>query len=239
MSFLGKVVSALNPLKNPPPIIAVPKAIIEHISKPSEEEVAGKELQKTVDKADIKGGDAARSRLQLQEAAQKAPEEYFTSQKQNATNPNEDVTGADNSNCGPTSLLMIAEAFGKVDVTPAQADAAIEKVRTAMDASKEQTEYTNFDQLVEGGRNLGLKPEKIKDASTDDVREELAKGHKLIAHVDPNYSGNQAQHFVVVTGIEGDQVHVSDPLDGSPRTMPISEFEAGTKQGAGVISFAP
>lgn len=239
MSFLGKVVSALNPLKNPPPIIAVPKAIIEHVTKPSEEEVAGKELQKTVDKADIKGGDAARSRLQLQEAAQKAPEEYFTSQKQNETNPNEDVTGTENSNCGPTSLLMIAEAFGKVDVTPAQADAAIEKVRTAMDASKDQTEYTNFDQLVEGGRNLGLKPEKIKDASTDDMRDELAKGHKLIAHVDPNYAGDQAQHFVVVTGIEGDQVHVSDPLDGSPRTMSVAEFEAGTKQGAGVISFAP
>ena len=92
---------------------------------------------------------------------------------------------------------------------------------------------------MEGADHLGLKGQVIEKASTDDVRAELAKGHKLIAHVDPNFDNGPAQHFVVVTGMDGDQVTINDPLDNQPKTMSVDEFEAGTAQGAGVLSFAP
>jgi hypothetical protein len=236
MSFLDKL--RIPVPFTPPPIPKILTKVIGHVAEDVADGV--KTVSKVIDQnITHRAEEQQRSRLALDAAAKKDPSTYFVSQKQNAANPNEDVTGSDNSNCGPTSLLMVAEAFGKVKVTPAQADAAIEKVRAEMGANPDETQYTDFDQILHGSKVIGLDGKAIYDASESQVRDELGKGHKLIAHVDPNFAGGDAQHFVVVTKVEGDKVFINDPLDQQPKTMSMAEFQQGTKYGAGVMSFAP
>ena len=75
---------------------------------------AGKldKISKGIDKAPAMG------------AAHEKRDDWFISQYGSKSNPNEDLPGSDNGNCGPTSLTMVAKAFGKISPTAEQADAA-------------------------------------------------------------------------------------------------------------------
>lgn len=139
----------------------------------------------------------------------------FISQYKSIYNTNEDAPR--NGNCGPTSLTMIAEAFGKITVTPATANKAIEETRRRMGAGTTQaSEYngTSFAQLQKGAASYGLKS-KVVWGSIDAIKKELQAGRLVIAHVRPDYlfPGTTSGHYTVVTKIENGKVYMHDPAN--------------------------
>jgi hypothetical protein len=130
------------------------------------------------------------------------------------------------ANCGPTSLGMALELFG-IEVPP----------RTLRDEVMEAQETMWDDQagsfiwaLARVAQRYGLKTfglfepdwSTFRRWSTDDVREEVRRGHPVILQVwfrglprraDSDYAGD---HYIVVTGLLGDSFLYNDPLGGTP-----------------------
>lgn len=168
---------------------------------------------------------------------------WFISQYRSASNTQEDASR--NGNCGPTSLTMVAEAFHKISVTPASANAAIEATRRRMGAGTTQaSEYegTSYEQLLRGAKSYGLDA-KVLYGKIDAIKQELAKGRLVIAHVRPDYlfPGTTSGHYTVVTKIEGGKVYLNDSANAKGRTV-ISEaafLKAQAGRGTyGLISIA-
>lgn len=166
---------------------------------------------------------------------------YFHAQYRSASNSNEDAPS--NGNCGPASLTMIAEAFKKISVTPASANAAIEATRKRMGAGTSQSdEYdgTSYEQLVRGAKSYGLDA-KVYYGKLDVVKRELAKGRLVIAHLRPSYlfPGTTSGHYAVVTKVAGGKVYMNDPANPRGQTV-LSEatfLRAQRERGAyGLIS---
>ena len=133
------------------------------------------------------------------------------SQNPGTSNPNEDH--ARNGNCGPTSVTMVARAFGKVDITAAQADAAIERSRAMIGESQNEARGTSVAGLAKALRGYGLDAKSMGGASAEAVRRELEKGRLVIVHVVPKYLRESATggHYAVVTKIEGGKAYLNDP----------------------------
>jgi hypothetical protein len=142
-----------------------------------------------------------------------------------------DGTEYQRSNCGPTSLAMVLDAFGVRSQT--------DKLRNF--ANKLQG---NFD--VEAGTSLydlsaianeaGLRAIGLNRAWTvADVRDEVRHGHPVITLVkmvdlpDHATSLSATDHYVVVVGLEGEDLLVNDPaLPGAlgyRRPLTPSELE--------------
>lgn len=170
---------------------------------------------------------APRPQAPLSQTLHATREDWFFSQYESRTNPNEDVAG--NANCGPAALTMIAKAFGKIDPSHADADAAIEESRSRMQASPSETEYTSTSELVEGARTYGLTATSRRMESLEEMRRELGRGKLLIANVVPKYldESNTGGHFAVVTAIKNGQVHLNDPAS---KNGPIVVSEAAFKR---------
>jgi predicted double-glycine peptidase len=154
--------------------------------------------------------------------------ENFISQYRSASNSNEDA--ARNGNCGPTSLTMIAEAFGKIAVTPGSANKAIEETRRRMGAGTSQSsEYngTSYAQLQQGAKSYGLSS-KVVYGSIAEIQKELKQGRLVIAHVRPDYlfPGTTSGHYAVVTKIAGDKVYMHDPANAKgPMVVSVATFK--------------
>jgi predicted double-glycine peptidase len=154
--------------------------------------------------------------------------ENFISQYRSASNSNEDASR--NGNCGPTSLTMIAEAFGKIKVTPGSANKAIEETRRRMGAGTTQSsEYdgTSYAQLQQGAKSYGL-TSKVVYGSIAEIQKELKAGKLVIAHVRPDYlfPGTTSGHYAVVTKIDGDKVHMHDPANSKgPMVVSVATFK--------------
>lgn len=153
--------------------------------------------------------------------------DWFISQVKGAYNPNEDVKG--NGNCGPASLTMIAKAFGKLQVMAEGANKAIEETRKRMGAGTtdaSEKDGTSYAQLLKGAASYGLDANQIT-GKLDAVKEELAKGRLVIAHVKRTYmtANPKAGHYTVVTKVEGDKVYMNDPATSKgPIVISAAEF---------------
>jgi ABC-type bacteriocin/lantibiotic exporters, contain an N-terminal double-glycine peptidase domain len=156
----------------------------------------------------------------------------FISQYRSASNTNEDA--ARNGNCGPTSLTMIAEAFGKLKVTPGSANKAIEETRRRMGAGTSQSsEYngTSYAQLQQGAKSYGLSS-KVVYGSTSEIQKELKAGRLVIAHVRPDYlfPGTTSGHYAVVTKVAGGKVYMHDPANANgPMVVSEATFKKAQK----------
>ena len=142
-----------------------------------------------------------------------------------------DISDAKNANCGPTALLMAAEALG-VKTGNGNVDTKIEQMRQVMGANPNEGSVTFLDQLANGARNLGLNAETADNASVGDIANEIRKGNKTIVHVNPKgYGGPDIMHFIVVKSIQGDpndpnsKVTIHDPLRDEPITITVGELQ--------------
>ncbi|MBM3260235.1 MAG: C39 family peptidase [Candidatus Sericytochromatia bacterium] len=141
--------------------------------------------------------------------------DWFITQYRGLGNSHEDTPGWDNSNCGPTSLTMVAKAFGVIDPSPREADAAIEKTRKLMGVVVNDREGSSFPNIHLGAERYGLHARTRRDASAKTIAEELDKGRLVIVNVIPSYitgNGRGSGHYGVVTAIEGDKVYMNDPM---------------------------
>ncbi|MDB5102107.1 MAG: hypothetical protein JWM80_6528, partial [Cyanobacteria bacterium RYN_339] len=150
---------------------------------------------------------------------------YISQYYSSKFNSREDVPGIDNANCGPTSLTMVATAFGKINPSAGQADAAIEKSRKLMGDGNDQRHGTSCEGIARGARAYGLDAKVMSNIHLDDIKRELAKGRLPI--INGNYiRANLTQgggHFYVVTKIEGNKAYLNDPaIPSGPRVVSTS-----------------
>jgi hypothetical protein len=160
-------------------------------------------------------------------AAHEKREDWFISQYGSKWNTNEDVPGSDNGNCGPTSLTMVAKAFGKISPNAAQADSAIEESRERMGDSQNERSGTSVEGIARGARSYGLDAQVSSNANLETIQAELAKGRLVIAHVGTYHlSGTRGGgHYTVVTAIKDGKVYLNDPAHKEgPRAVDASVF---------------
>lgn len=167
---------------------------------------------------------------------------WFISQFSSRYNPNEDTPG--NGNCGPASLTMVAKAFGKINPTAKQADAAIEESRRRMGDSRSEHDGTSVEGIARGARSYGLDAKVTWNANTSTIAAEIAKGRAVIVHGtyirrDGTYSSG---HYYVVTAIKDGKAYLNDPAysDG-PRVVSVDALMTSIKKRGtfGMISIAP
>lgn len=158
----------------------------------------------------------------------------FVSQYRSTSNANEDATRA-NGNCGPASLTIVAEAFGKRSVSAGNANAAIEDTRRRMGAgTSNSSEYsgTSYAQLVQGAKSYGLDSEVLY-GGLDKLKAELAKGRLVIAHLRPSYlfPNSTSGHYTVVTKVANGRVYMHDPANASgPMSISEAQFKKSQAQ---------
>lgn len=158
----------------------------------------------------------------------------FVSQYRSTSNVNEDASRA-NGNCGPASLTIVAEAFGKRSVTPGNANAAIEDSRRRMGAgTSNSSEYsgTSYEQLVRGAKSYGLDADVLY-GGLDKLKAELAKGRLVIAHLRPSYlnPNSTSGHYTVVTKVADGRVYMHDPANASgPMSISEAQFKKSQAQ---------
>lgn len=147
--------------------------------------------------------------------------DWFISQYGTKFNPNEDVPGWDNANCGPTSLTMVARAFGKIDIEAGGADAAIEKSRRLMGDSQSETSGTSGEGIARGAEAYGLDAKIVDNIDLKGIEAELAKGRLPVVNgnvirPDGSYGGG---HFYVVTKIQDGKAYLNDPYSKTGPTV--------------------
>ena len=132
-----------------------------------------------------------------------------------------DYAGA---NCGPTVLGMALESFGVNEPPP--------------ELRGEVLNSENFDPLdtdagsyiwalADVARSYGLQPKGLYDAdgtlhhwTTDDIRASLQRGQPVVVQVvyralpGRQDSGYYGDHFIIMTGLVGDQFLYNDPIGG-------------------------
>jgi hypothetical protein len=151
---------------------------------------------------------------------------WFISQYRSTKyNSREDVPGIDNANCGPTSLTMVATAFGKINPSAAGADAAIEKSRRMMGDGLNERNGTSGEGIARGAKAYGLDAKIVNNVDLNDIKAELAKNRLVV--VNGNYIRANLSlgggHFYVVTKIEGDKAYLNDPaIPSGPRVVSTS-----------------
>lgn len=169
-------------------------------------------------------------------------ESWFISQFSSRYNTNEDTPG--NGNCGPTSLTMVAKAFGKINPTAGQADAAIEESRRRMGDSRNEHDGTSVEGIARGARSYGLDAKVSWNANSNTIANEIANGRAVIVHGvyirrDGSYGGG---HYYVVTAIKDGKAYLNDPAysDG-PRVVSVDTLMTSIKKRGtfGMISVGP
>lgn len=169
-------------------------------------------------------------------------ESWFISQFSSRYNPNEDAPN--NGNCGPTSLTMVAKAFGKINPTAKEADAAIEHSRRRMGDSRNEYDGTSVEGIARGARSFGLNAKVAWNANTNTIAAELAQGRAVIVHgayirQNGSYGGG---HYYVVTAIKDGKAYLNDPaITAGPRVVSVDALMTSIKKRGtyGMISIAP
>jgi LysM repeat protein len=169
---------------------------------------------------------------------------WYISQYGSKWNTNEDVPGYDNGNCGPTSLTMVAKAFGKISPNAAQADAAIEESRRRMGDGMNERSGTSVAGIARGAKSYGLSANTLWNANSGTIAQELAKGRLVIVHgtVIKDDGRVYGGHYYVVTKIEGGKAYLSDPAYPSgPRVISASLLDKSiaTRGTRAMISVGP
>jgi uncharacterized protein YvpB len=129
------------------------------------------------------------------------------------------------ANCGPTSVAMVLEAHG-VQASPAEVRRRVMALQRTPNCDECGAFIENLAGAVEayGLQSIGLQGDdgKLARWSLDDVRAALRAGHPVLAQVmyrqlpgreDSPYYGD---HYVVVTGMLGDDFLYNDPIDDGP-----------------------
>ncbi len=164
--------------------------------------------------------------------AQKNPKSWFISQYPSWSNPREDAPG--NGNCGPTSVAMIAKAFGKIRPSARGADAAIEDARRRVGESRSEYNGTSVAGLARGLRSYGLHTEQLWRINISKMKSELAKGRLLIAHVIPSYlnpNTRSSGHYTTVYAIRNGKVYLNDPAHpAGPVVVSEKAFMEGVRR---------
>lgn len=153
---------------------------------------------------------------------------WFISQYPSRSNPREDQR-VQNANCGPTSVAMVARAFGRLKITSKQADNAIEAVRKRGDMGRDQTDGTAIFQLARAARSYGLEAVAKPSPDLAAINAELQAGRLVIAHVVPRYlwPSTDTGHWTVVTAIKHGRVYLNDPANpAGPMSVDAAAFMA-------------
>jgi LysM repeat protein len=152
---------------------------------------------------------------------------WYISQYGSKWNTNEDVPGYDNGNCGPTSLTMVAKAFGKIHPNAAQADAAIEETRRRMGDGMNERSGTSVAGIARGASSYGLNAKTLWNANSGSIANELAKGRLVIVHgtVIKDDGRTYGGHYYVVTKIENGKAYLNDPyIKTGPRVVDVDQL---------------
>jgi Peptidase_C39 like family len=130
-----------------------------------------------------------------------------------------DSTAYQYSNCGPTALAMVLEAFG-LNVP----NDRIRAIANQLQGTTDVKDGIALDYLVQIGQEGGLRAEGLLDANghyhqwtMGDVIREIRAGNPVVTLVHfaalPAHatSGSTADHYVVVVGLTGDGFIINDP----------------------------
>ncbi len=133
-----------------------------------------------------------------------------------------DYAGA---NCGPTVLGMALESFG-VNQPPSELRGEVLNSENFDPSDTDAGSYIWA--LADVARGYGLQPHGLYDGdgslhhwSTDDIRASLLRGQPVIVQVvyralpGRQDSGYYGDHFIVITGLLGDQFLYNDPIGGA------------------------
>jgi uncharacterized protein YvpB len=140
------------------------------------------------------------------------------------------------SNCGPTSIGMVLQAFGQDIPTQTLRDRADQLLGIS-----DPNTGTRIQDLAEVVRGYGLSvsgpystPGSFRRWTPDDVRAQLQAGHPVVAQTYypllPNHMNNPVptDHYIVIVGFSGDSFIFNDPAagfnTGYHQTMTTSQF---------------
>lgn len=148
-----------------------------------------------------------------------------------------------NANCGPTSLAMAITAYGKVPMRyQGDREALIEAVREAMTGAHDPGAWTYPSEFPKAAAQFGLQAELVR--GVEQVFAELGQpGRMVVVNVNPTpaYASKLAYpfnggHFALVTGFEGDQVFLNDPMASGPMTITRAQLQTAlsTPLGPGI-----
>jgi uncharacterized protein YvpB len=129
------------------------------------------------------------------------------------------------ANCGPTSVAMVLEAHG-VQATSTEVRRRVMALQRTPNCDECGAFIEHLAGAVEayGLQSIGLQGDdgKLSRWSLDDIRAGLRAGHPVLAQVmyrqlpgreDSPYYGD---HYVVVTGMLGEDFLYNDPIDDGP-----------------------
>lgn len=174
------------------------------------------------------------------------PEAYFITQY---THPryHPETVPLYNANCGPTSLAMALEAFGKAPTNLTQnREELILAVREAMTGSRDSNSWTYPSQFPRAASKFGLQAQIVQGGAAGVLAQLAIPGRMVIVNVNPspayatkltyNLDGG---HFALVTGFDGDKVFLNDPLAEGPMTITRAQLETAltTPLGPGIAPY--
>jgi len=159
-------------------------------------------------------------------------EAFFITQYTNAKYHPE-VVPLYNANCGPTSLAMAIEAFGKApDTRLDNREELILAVREAMTGSRDSSSWTYPAQFPKAARQFGLEAQLVQGGATGVLSQLAIPGRMVIVNVNPSpaYASRltytlDGGHFALVTGFDGDKVFLNDPLADGPMTITRDQLD--------------
>jgi hypothetical protein len=136
------------------------------------------------------------------------------------------------ANCGPASLAMVLEAFDVEARTP-----LLRNYANLLQGTYGRDDGIALDHLAAIAREAGLRPLGLRDAwSVDAVRAQVRQGHPVIALAKmrqlPDHVGSRSEtdHYVVVVGLDGDDLLINDPAlpgeRGFRRRLTADQLEA-------------
>lgn len=160
--------------------------------------------------------------------AAKSVGDWFLTQIQGPNNPTEDAS-IQNGNCGPAVLAMILRKKGLMEGGAANAESQIEQARsmmTGIDPEKitpaEEMKWTNGADIAAGAQKAGLGAMAYSGKNMDDVKQAISEGKEVVVLIDP--PGTPTGHFVLVTGMQGDNLVTADPFRGQNTIVTSDEF---------------
>jgi hypothetical protein len=131
------------------------------------------------------------------------------------------------ANCGPTVLGMALESFGMNEPPP---DLRREVLRTEVFDENDDDAGSYIWALAEVAQDKGLHPHGLYEDdgqtlhhwTTDEIRQAVKRGQPVIVQVvyrglpGREESGYYGDHYVVITGLVGDDFLYNDPIGGAP-----------------------
>jgi hypothetical protein len=147
-----------------------------------------------------------------------------------------DGTAYQASNCGPAAMAMVLEAFGlRVDTFK------LRNYVNLLSGDRSPENGVALDSLAHVAAEAGLRPIGLhapggyRRWTVPEIREELRRGHPVITLVKlrelPDHLGSPSQvdHYVVVVGLDGEDLLVNDPAStaagGHRRPVSPSDLE--------------